>query len=83
MSLGTVRAIILRMKSATEKSPLAVFRTPENITDQLECVFASTAMSQLRIRTDKKNLVGVFDNSIDEVSLRRVLERNLTKAAVA
>lgn len=55
-----VNAIIERIKSASLESPIAVFFGAANPDGKLNAVFASTALSQLRIKRGDADLIGVW-----------------------
>lgn len=78
MSLSKPKHVVERIASATERSPIAVFRC--NYTDTLDAVFAATIHGQKRIRIDKDDLVGVFTNH-DLIHSRDLVRTNLVSEA--
>lgn len=80
MSISTVPIIMGRIESATEDSPIAVFRPkpgadcPSGIGGKLDAVFASTVKSVSLIRSSNR-LVGVFHNAMDASKVKARLVR--------
>ena len=62
MTIALPEVIMKRIRSATKKSPIAVFKTFEG---KLDSVFASTVKTKQRLETNPSNLVGVYDNCMD------------------
>ncbi len=77
MSLSTIQQILLRVEVATEKSPIAIFRTPAALTERLDSMFADTIYSKRYIKSNQEDLIGIFDKSTNADILREKLIREL------
>lgn len=62
MSIDAPKAILGRIMVASEDSPIAVFKTPEE--GFLEAVFADTTGNRKRVSSGV-NLVGLFDQNMN------------------
>lgn len=85
MSLAKIPAILGRITAATKKSPIAIFRTPEKITDRLDAMFAATVTSKIYIEQNQKNLIGIFDQSMlvrNKEKVRNFLQSELNTPSV-
>lgn len=73
MSISTVEIIMGRIESATDKSPIAVFRLAKKC-GKLKAVFGATAITQQQINSGHKDLIGVFHKSMDLSAVKRQLQ---------
>ncbi len=76
MSIDSVEIVMERIKSATSLFPIAVFTS--NLPNKVESVFASTVVSQRRIKKGR-GLIGVFDKSMDKNYVKRKIMSCLPK----
>ena len=65
MSISDVSIIQTRIKAATPKSPIAVFKLPIRQNGFLEAVFGSTFRTQRFVRQDDPLFVGYFHREMD------------------
>lgn len=72
MTIATIITITERIKVATPRSPIAVFR----VANQLDAIFAAPLGTLERIKTDP-SLVGVFDGTEDGNEVYRKLRSAL------
>ena len=72
MSVSSIQVIMDRIASATETSPIAVFKVPEKC-GKLEAVFGATVMTQKKITEGDPDLVGVFHKGMDRFSVKSQL----------
>lgn len=77
MSISTVEIIIGRIDSASEKSPIAVFKLPNPDGEKLEAVFGATTATMQRIKSGDKLFLGNYHNGMD----REQTKANLKNAA--
>jgi hypothetical protein len=62
-----------RIEHATPESPIAVFRA--DVQSMVDSVFASTVVSQQKIRSNDPKLIGVFDRNSNPAVVRGKLQR--------
>lgn len=72
MTIATVDTILERVKSATSKSPIAVFKC--NVFGHFNAVFANTVETQRRIRSGDPAYIGTFDKGWKKDELIGVLQ---------
>jgi hypothetical protein len=77
MSEGNLQHVMLRIKSATIKSPIAVFRT--DTAGMVNAVFASTAKTHQMIAAKDATLIGVYDKEMDLGVIERKLAQYVKK----
>ena len=65
MTISTIPLIQARIKAATTKSPIAVFKLPVGPHGLLASVFGSTFRTQQSIRQGDPLFVGYFHNQMD------------------
>jgi len=63
MTIMTIDLVMDRIKSATRYSPIAVFHSVGE--GKLDALFASTVMTEIKIRKEGKFLVGVYHQYMD------------------
>jgi len=79
MSVVSVPIAMSKIKSATTRSPIAIFRLTleqqkaSKSKNGLDAIFAATVLTQQRILADDLLLVGVFDNTMSVAAVRRKL----------
>lgn len=73
MSISSRLTILDRAQSATEESPLALFKT----TDGIDCVFASTIESQARVVADPGYLATVH-KGMQQRAIATILRESMT-----
>lgn len=73
MSISTVEIIMGRIESATENSPIAVFKLEEKC-GKLNAVFGDTVITQQQIKSGHKDLIGVFHKGMDLIAVKRQLQ---------
>lgn len=73
MSQCTLNTIMGRIASATRKSPIAVFNSPEKKT--LECMFAKTVATQRRLDDSIVGLVGIFHKDLKKDKVKKRLQK--------
>lgn len=74
MSLSTVEIIMGRIEVASSESRLAVLKTG---TKFLDVFFADTITGQTKIKENKKNLIGIFDKTMNQRTIKGQLIRAL------
>ena len=79
MTVSSVPLIMSRIKSASPRSKIAVFKTraPETNEPALDAVFANTVMTEARIQSHDRNLVGVYWRDSNQRDTREKLYRAL------
>ena len=70
MTILSPPLIIDRIKVATLKSPIAVFKTLDG---RLDALFAATVITQRRIKAKDPFLLGVFHEGMDLASIKNKL----------
>ena len=78
MTVSTNEVILGRIKEAGVSSPIAVFKIKSDYGTDLDAVFANTVVTQRKIKSGDKSLVGIYDNSMDKSKIRR----DLTEARI-
>jgi hypothetical protein len=63
MSKSNLERVMLRIRGAEVCSPIAVFRCEEP--DQLDSLFATTAMAHQMMDRKKDDFIGLFDRTMD------------------
>jgi len=76
MSLMTLEAAVNRIETASESSPLAVFRSPRK-PHLIDVVFANTAETTMQIKRGNPLYVGTFDKSTSRDALTFALQKAL------
>lgn len=77
MSAGDINQVMIKIRGATTESPIAVFNCDK--VGMLDAVFASTVMSQRRIRKNDKDLIGVYDNTMNLDEVQSQLKKHVRK----
>ena len=77
MSIMNLDHTMVRIKGATQGSPIAVFRVA--LPGVVDAVFAATITTQEIIAEGRPDLIGVFDGSMDQKSVRETIEPNIKK----
>ena len=70
MTVSSVAVVMDRILSATEQSPIAVFKVGES--GLVDAVFAATLYSQAKIAGDD-NLIGIYHSGMDRQTVKREL----------
>jgi hypothetical protein len=76
MSLASLTVIMGRIKTATEESPIAVFKsTVEGYREDgmLDAVFGDAVRTTARIKSDDPDYIGSYHNDMDLKKVKSVL----------
>lgn len=73
MSIVSVDVAVIRIKTATLQSKIAIFIQTINKERVLDVMFDNTVLSQFRIRNKDENYVGSFHRRLNYASVRRTL----------
>ena len=70
MSISTISVIMGRIKSATETSPIAVFKPTDSLENEdgermLDAVFGATIATKQQIDDEDENFIGLFHKDMD------------------
>ena len=71
MTILSTQLIIDRIKVATTRSPIAVFKTPDG---RLDALFASTLVTHRRIKAGDPFLIGVFNSTMNLAGIKDKLD---------
>lgn len=63
MSTASMNVTLWRIAAATPESPIAVFKS--NLPRRLDSCFAATLMTQAQIASKSKQLIGIFDRTMN------------------
>lgn len=72
MSICTTQEVMNRIKHADRESPIAVFRTEDDI--YFDALFANTIPTQQRIKKGDRMYIGTFHKLNDPSTIRRKLK---------
>jgi hypothetical protein len=75
MSVSTLQNVMLRIRTATPESPIAVFLCAKP--GPLDAVFAATVITRSIIARQDPALIGVFDRTMNEREVKEQLRRHL------
>ena len=79
MSHGTLQQVMVRIKGATPDSQIAVFRCDEP--ENLNAVFAATVITRRMIDEGHRDLIGVYDGTMNPGDIERELRSHVRYAA--
>lgn len=71
MSISSIEHTMIRIEFAETDSPIAVFKC--NVPGHVNALFAATIRTQDRINLAGSNLIGVFDMSMNQRHIKKML----------